>query len=95
MKQWAAAMFAQATLTVNYKTSQVTVADDWGVDRYTGVLTVTPKAGGPATTEEFKGVHIMRREGGAWKIAVDLWNTNAPPPSAPPPPPPPAGAAKP
>ena len=85
-KRWAEATFAGASLTVNYISSQVTVSGDWAVDRYTGSLTITPKAGAAAMNEEIKGVHIMRKEAdGSWKIAIDVWNPNTPPA-------PPAGA---
>ena len=77
-KRWAEATFAGASLTVNYVSSQVTVSGDWAVDRYTGSLTITPKAGGAPMNEEIKGVHIMRKEAdGSWKIAIDVWNPNS------------------
>jgi ketosteroid isomerase-like protein len=36
-------------------------------------------------TEQLKGVHVMRKGAdGSWKIAVDVWNTDAPTPPPPP-----------
>lgn len=86
------AMLGQVTLDVAYTSSDVTVSGDWAVDRYTGVITATPKAGGSPIEEKIKGVHIMKRQpDGTWRIAQDVWNTDAPaPPSAPPSAPPPA-----
>lgn len=82
VRTWAGAMFTQMTMSGSYTSSQVTVSGDWGVDRYTAVLTATPKAGGAATEEHIKGVHIMHRGAdGSWRIAQDVWNSDAPPPA--------------
>ena len=87
MRKWGEAMFAQVTMSGRYTSSQVSVSGDWAVDRYAGVLTTTPKAGGSSTEEKIKGVHIMKRQpDGTWLIAQDIWNSDAPPPPSPPPP---------
>jgi len=86
VRQWAQTTFGQVTMSGRYTNSQVTVAGDWAVDRYTGVLTVTPKAGGAPMEEQIKGIHVMRRDpDGSWRIAQDIWNSDAAPPPAPPP----------
>jgi uncharacterized protein (TIGR02246 family) len=85
VKAWATKAFATGTLTVKYSSSQVTVRGDQAVDRYTGSLTFTPMGGGAGMTEQLKGVHVMRKGAdGSWKIAVDVWNTDAPTPPPPP-----------
>lgn len=85
-KSWEA-MLGQVTLNVAYTSSEVSVSGDWAVDRYTGVITATPKAGGSPTVEQIKGVHIMKRQpDGTWRIAQDVWNSDAPAPPSPPPP---------
>ena len=67
----------------NYTTNDVDVSGDLGVVHYVGQLTVTPKKGGPAMTEVIKGVHVYKRQAdGSWKIAQDVWNSDAPPPAA-------------
>lgn len=45
------------------------------VGRYT--LTM-PKSGGGTTTDTGKYVVVWEREGGKWKIATDIWNSDAP-----------------
>lgn len=88
MRKWAEATFAQVSMSGRYTTSDVTVSGDWAVDRFAGVLTMTPKGGGSAIEETIKGVHIMKRQpDGTWRIALDVWNPDAPPPPSPPPPP--------
>lgn len=77
-KSWDA-MLRQVTLNVRYTGSEVSVSGDWAVDRYTGVITATPKAGGNPIEEQIKGVHIMKRQpDGTWRIAQDVWNSDAP-----------------
>lgn len=89
VKKWAEeTMFSQASVSGRYTSSDVTVSGDLAVARYTGELTITPKAGGAPVTERLKGIHVMKRQpDGSWKIAQDVWNSDAP---AGPPPPPPA-----
>ena len=80
MKKWAETMFSQASLSGRYTSSDVTVSGDLAVARYTGELTMTPKAGGAPVTERIKGIHVMKRQpDGSWKITQDVWNSDAPP----------------
>jgi uncharacterized protein (TIGR02246 family) len=89
LRPWLSQFLSQFNVTGRYSSSVVTVSGDMAVDRYTGELTLTPKAGGAAVTEQIKGVHVMKRQpDGTWLIAQDVWNADAPPaaPVAPPPP---------
>ena len=84
-KKWVQGVFSQVNMSGNYTSSQVMVSGDLAVDRYAGSISTTPKAGGPATTEAIKGVHVLKRQpGGGWKIVLDLYNSDAPetPPAA-------------
>ena len=88
LRKWAETVFGQVTMSGRYMSSDVTVSGDLAVARYTAELTMTPKSGGAPTTEQIKGIHVMKRQpDGTWKIAQDVWNSDAP---AGPPPPPPA-----
>jgi ketosteroid isomerase-like protein len=79
MKKWAETMFSQASVSGRYTSSDVTVSGDLAVVRYSGELTITPKAGGAPATERIKGIHVMKRQAdGTWKIAQDVWNSDAP-----------------
>jgi ketosteroid isomerase-like protein len=85
VRSWAEAMFGQVTINGRYTSSEVIVSGDWAIDRYVGVLTTMPKAGGDTGEERIKGVHIMRRQpDGTWLIAQDVWNADAPASSSPP-----------
>ena len=58
------------------------VSGDLAVHRFTGELTLTPKAGGDAVTEAIKGLHVLRKQAdGTWKITQDVWNTDRPAPA--------------
>jgi ketosteroid isomerase-like protein len=83
VRPWVEGMFSQVSIEAEYLTSSVEIVGDWAIDRYTGRITVTPKAGGAPMTETIKGFHIARRQpDGSWKIVKDTWNTDAPPPPA-------------
>lgn len=87
LRKWAETMFSQVTVSGRYTSSDVTVSGDLAVARYVGEVTFTPKAGGKPFTDHLKGIHVMKRQpDGSWKIAQDVWNSDAP--AAPPPPPP-------
>ena len=73
------AMFSQGSWSGRYTSSDVTVSGDLAVVRYVGEMTLTPKAGGAPVTEHIKGIHVMKRQpDGSWKIAQDVWNSDAP-----------------
>jgi ketosteroid isomerase-like protein len=83
-QRWAHAQANRYIITGRYTGASITFAGDIAVEQYTAKLTVTPKTGGGApTTETIKGMHVYRRQAdGSWKIAQDVWNTDAPSPSA-------------
>ena len=86
VREVAAGMLRDATPSVSYTSSSVEITGDIAIDRYAATFTVTPKSGGPATTETIKGLHVLRRQAdGSWKIIQDIWNAD--PPAAPPAPP--------
>ena len=83
-KAWAQALGDQYTLGGEYTGSDVIVSGDWAVHRFTGRLSMTPKAGGETISEAVKGVHVLQRQpNGSWVITQDVWNTDQPPPAAP------------
>jgi ketosteroid isomerase-like protein len=80
LRIWAQGMYQQFSLSARYLNSDVTVVGDWAIQRYTYLLTLTPKAGGQSTEERGKGIHIFRRQpDGSWLIVQDIWNSDAPP----------------
>jgi len=63
----------------NLETLQVEAGGDIAAEVGRYALTARP-AGGQAATDNGKYVVVWKRQRGAWKIAVDTWNTDAPAP---------------
>jgi ketosteroid isomerase-like protein len=85
VRTWAQNINNLFTVNGRYTSADIDVAGDWAIERFTGELTLTPKAGGPAVTEQLKGIHVYQRQAdGTWLITQDVWNVNAPPPAPPP-----------
>jgi ketosteroid isomerase-like protein len=84
LRAWAEGMYQQFSVSGQYLSSDVTVAGDWAIQRYTYRLTLTPKAGGESMEESGKGLHVFQRQpaaAGRWLIVQDIWNSDAPPPA--------------
>jgi len=80
VRTWIEGFHEQFSADLEYTDSEITVTGDWAIERYAGRMTATPKAGGDAMAETLKGGHIYRRQAdGGWKIAIDIWNGDAPP----------------
>jgi len=79
LRAFAAPLFDQLTMRQPVTFTDLRVAGDWAVGTYTYTFTATPKAGGPATVEEGKGIALFGRQpDGSWKWTRGLWNRNAP-----------------
>jgi len=83
---WLRQFLAAYTVEVQYRSDEIVVSGDWAFDRGTATETMTPKAGGAATTETAKYLWVYQRQNGAWKQARLIWNSNGAPPAAAPPP---------
>ncbi len=63
-----------------YGETEVQVAGDMAFSRGTYTVSLSPKAGGPATHIDGKWLDILKRQtDGSWKIYRDCVNFNAPP----------------
>lgn len=81
-RQWAqgfASAFSDGE--ASYSDEEIVVSGDWASHTYALSMTLNPVGGGDPMVEEGRGIHIFRRGAdGAWKLAHDIWNGNAPPP---------------
>lgn len=76
---WIETFHEQFTADIEYTDAEIIVSGDWAIERYAGRMTATPKVGGDPMTEVIKGIHIYQRQAdGSWKIAQDIWNSDAP-----------------
>jgi uncharacterized protein (TIGR02246 family) len=79
IRRWAQGMLDQFTIKGGYTGSDVNVAGDWAIERYSGTMSVTPKKGGASVEDRLRGIHIYRRQSdGSWRIAQDIWNSGPP-----------------
>lgn len=82
-RAWGAAFMRQFKATVAYSNTNLEISGDMAVETYSGTLTLTPVAGGAAMTEVLKGIHVYHRNAaGAWKMTMDIWNSDTPLPAA-------------
>ncbi len=78
-REWFATFVEMFEANLEYTSSDVTVAGDWAIERYTGTVTMTPRDGGETVTETIKGIHIYRLQpDGSWLITQDIWNSDEP-----------------
>jgi ketosteroid isomerase-like protein len=76
---WNRAMSSQVRITEYVsRDDEVVVAGDWAFRRATVDWTITPSAGGSPIRDTGKYIIIYRRQrDGSWKVARDIWSSNA------------------
>jgi len=74
-------MFHDAfAVQVEYTSEEMVVFGEWGFDRGTERLTVTPKTGGAPIRATGKYLYLYhRQEDGSWKQSRVIWNSSDPP----------------
>ena len=74
---WAGAIEAGLKL-VSLTPIDITTTGNFAIETGKYVSTVPAAGGGGTTTDEGKYVVVWRREGRAWKIIRDIWNSDKP-----------------
>jgi len=73
-------LFDNFTLEMDLYNEEVQVAGDWGFNRATYTMLITPNEGGEPIFDDGKAVGIYKRQAdGSWKLYIDCWNSNVPP----------------
>jgi len=90
------ALFDQMSATSIELTSEETqTMGTFGFDRGRYKMTMTPKAGGPATSDEGRYIVLLQKgSDGAWRVSRDIDNSTLPMPAPPSPPAPAKGKGK-
>jgi uncharacterized protein (TIGR02246 family) len=71
--------FAEGDVQLSSTVEDVRVSGDWAFQRLSYQQSVTLKEGGDTTTDVGKWVIIWQRQAdGSWKIASEIWNSDAP-----------------
>jgi uncharacterized protein (TIGR02246 family) len=82
IRAWSRAFLGAFRAAFALTVAEVQVAGDWAFERGAYRITLTPKAGGEAIRDLGKYITLYRRDSGGatWRIARDIWNTDAAPP---------------
>ena len=81
--------FSQMSPKLTLTPLETTIAGNWGYDRGTYSMSLTPKGGGASMTDKGKYLVIIQKQAdGSWKVTRDIDNSDEPMPEPPPPPPP-------
>jgi uncharacterized protein (TIGR02246 family) len=84
IQQYLQEMFAQYTHSLNVTPGDTEITGDLAHEHGTFSLTVTPKAGGNAMTENGKYLVVLKRQAdGSWLIHHDIENAGNPHPGMP------------
>jgi len=77
--------FSQMSTTMTLTPVETIVAGDWGYDRGTYTMTITPKAGGGPMNDTGKYLVLLQKQvDGSWKVTRDMQNSDMPMPMPPP-----------
>ena len=89
------ATFEQMAAKIELMVDETRTVGASGFDRGRFKVTMTPKAGGPAITDEGRYLVLLEKGAdGAWKVTRDIDSSSVPLPPPPPPPPPAKGKGK-
>jgi uncharacterized protein (TIGR02246 family) len=81
IQQWLQETFAQFTPKLTLTSGDLEITGDLAHEHGSYTLTLTPKAGGEAMSENGKYLVILKRQAdGAWKLHHNITNSNEPPP---------------
>jgi uncharacterized protein (TIGR02246 family) len=71
-------LFERAKLKFVFTESAIHVDGDTAIERITYTAEISASGSGTSFADRGKGLHVYRREAGAWKLAIDVWNSDAP-----------------
>lgn len=73
------ALFARRRLTFAFTDSERRLLGDHAVERLAFTAVAVPVSGGQPAEDAGKGVHVYARgSDGAWRLALDIWNSDRP-----------------
>ena len=77
-RAWHEERIAQFRTDFSVSTDELLGDGDLGVERFSYVLTLTPREGGDPVEDRGRCIWIWRREGDSWKVARAMWNGPTP-----------------
>ena len=80
--EYCRAMMDHVSIQVTITDESVHVGGDVGCLFGSATIAAIPKQGGDPMEDVIKWTHVFRRQpDGAWKMAVNIWNSDNPPPA--------------
>lgn len=77
IRSWCKAFLSPFHAAFMQLVCEVHVAGDWAFERGSYKITLSPRAGGEPVQDVGKYLTIYeRQDGGQWRIARDIWNSN-------------------
>jgi ketosteroid isomerase-like protein len=71
-------LFSARRFTFAFTSSQIEVCGDVAFERVAYEVVARGTASGPEVRDVGKGLHVFRRQAGAWRLAMDIWNSDNP-----------------
>ncbi len=76
LRDWLQTFVEQVhVVSLDYEHGETRTTENWAWHEYRCRWRVIPRSGGEARELCFKGLHVLRRDGGNWKILRNIWNT--------------------
>jgi uncharacterized protein (TIGR02246 family) len=83
VRAWAAAFMGAFRAEFSLSVAEVRVLGDWAFERGGYTINLIPRSGDASMRDIGKYITIYQRQpDGAWQMARDIWNSNAPPPGS-------------
>ena len=79
IQQFWQAVMGMGVREVDLRTEEVEASGELAYEIGSATLTMQPEGGTPRTDTVKYVVVWQRRAGGAWQLAVDIWNSDTPP----------------
>ncbi|HET9220232.1 MAG TPA: nuclear transport factor 2 family protein [Terriglobia bacterium] len=79
LEEWHQEYFADFTVSTFAETDrEVTVLEDWAVERWSYMVAIQPLQGGERIRDDGRFLVIWKREGDVWKISQAMFNSMRP-----------------
>jgi uncharacterized protein (TIGR02246 family) len=71
-------LFMRSRLRFEFTESAIHIDGDTAIERLSYTAEIASSDSGTSFADRGKGLHVYKREAGAWRLAIDVWNSDAP-----------------
>jgi uncharacterized protein (TIGR02246 family) len=76
-------LFSRSRFRFQFTSPDIQITGDTALEIVTYTAVISPIGGASSIEDAGKGLHVYRRQSnGTWKLALDIWNSDAPGPAA-------------